>query len=134
MKTYVILNWKTGELMDWLFNAVSIEEAEIYDDSDYAQNEIDSKGEPFCKVIEVSEVEAELQKVNEYNNLGGVDLYSLEYGQRFKILQKGWEGMTFIFAPKKSQPSGDRIKLYGENGNDVSISGEMAATLKVEVI
>ncbi|HOR83044.1 MAG TPA: hypothetical protein PLF32_10380 [Bacteroidales bacterium] len=134
MKNYVILNWKSGELMDYSFNPVKVEEAEIYDDYDYAVNEIESRGEPFCKVIEVGELEAELKKTESYNQMGGVDLYSLKYGQKFKVLQKGWEGKTFVFQAQKSQPTQDRIKLYEESGNEISISGNTAAALKVEVI
>lgn len=134
MKEYVILNWKSGKLMDWSFNPVNFDEAEIYDDLDYAQNEIESRGEPFCKVIEVSELEAELKKTEAYNNMGGVSLYSLSYGQKFKVLQKGWEGKIFVFQAQKSQPTQDRIKLYEENGNEISISGATAHALKVEVI
>jgi hypothetical protein len=134
MKEYAILNWKTGQVLDYDFNPAKIEQAEIYDDLDYAQNEIESRGEPFCKVIEVSELEAELKKTKSYNEMGGVDLYSLKYGQKFKVLQKGWEGKTFVFQAQKSQPTQDRIKLYQENGSEISISGNIAAALKVEVI
>lgn len=134
MKNYVILNWKSGELMDYSFNAVKLEDAEIYDDYDYAVNEIESRGEPFCKVIDLSDLEIELQKTESYNQMGGVDLNSLKYGQKFKVLQKGWEGKTFVFQAQKSQPMQDRINLYQENGNEISISGNIAAALKVEVI
>jgi len=134
MKNYVILNWKSGEFMDYSFNPVKLEDAEIYDDYDYAVNEIESRGEPFCKVIDMADLETELQKTEAYNNLGGVSLYSLKYGQKFRVLQKGWEGKTFIFQAQKSQPTQDRIKLYEENGNEISISGNIAAALKVEVI
>ncbi len=137
MKNYVILNWKSGELMDYSFNPVKVEEAEIYDDYDYAVNEIESRGEPFCKVIDLDDLEAELQKTEVYNNLGGVDLYSLKYGQKFKVLQKGWEGKTFVFQPQEFQPKEDRIFLYekeNHGGNKISISGNIAAALKVEVI
>lgn len=137
MKNYVILNWKSGELMDWSFNPVKVEEAEIYDDYDYAVNEIESRGEPFCKVIDLDDLEAELQKTEVYNNLGGVSLYSLQYGQKFRVLQKGWEGKTFVFQPQEFQPKEDRIFLYekeNHGGNKVSISGNTAAALKVEVI
>lgn len=134
MKNYVILNWKTGELMDWSFNPVKKEEAEIYDDYDYAVNEIESRGEPFCKVIDLDDLDSELQKTEAYNNLGGVSLYSLKYGQKFRVLQKGWEGKTFIFQAQKEQPTQDRINLYQENGNEISISGNVAAALKVQLI
>lgn len=134
MKNYVILNWKSGELMDWSFNPVKVEEAEIYDDYDYAVNEIESRGEPFCKVIDLLDLETELQKTEAYNNLGGVSLYSLKYGQKFRVLQKGWEGKTFVFQAQKEQPKEDRIFLYDENGNKTSISGAIAHALKVEVI
>lgn len=137
MKNYVILNWKSGELMDWQFNSVKLEEAEIYDDYDFAVNEIESRGEPFCKVIDLADLDAELQKTEVYNEMGGIDLYSLKYGQKFKVLQKGWEGKTFVFQPQKFQPKGDRIFLYekeNHGGNKVSISGNTAAALKVEVI
>lgn len=134
MKNYVILNWKSGELMDWSFNPVKKEEAEIYDDYDYAVNEIESRGEPFCKVIDLADLDAELQKTEAYNDLDGVSLYSLKYGQKFKVLQKGWEGKTFIFQDQKEQPTQDRINLYQENGNEISISGNVAAALKVQLI
>ena len=134
MKNYVILNWKSGELMDWSFNSVKKEEAEIYDDYDYAVNEIESRGEPFCKVIDLADLDAELQKTEAYNEMGGVDLYSLKYGQKFKVLQKGWEGKTFVFQAQKEQPTQDRIKLHEEGGNEISISGATAHALKVEVI
>ena len=133
-ENYVILNWKSGELMDWSFNPVKLEEAEIYDDYDYAVNEIESRGEPFCKVIDLADLDSELQKTEAYNNLGGVSLYSLKYGQKFKVLQKGWEGKTFIFQAQKNQPTQDRIKLYKTDGGEIGISGNMAAALKVEVI
>ena len=134
MKNYVILNWKSGELMDWSFNPVKKEEAEIYDDYDYAVNEIESRGEPFCKVIDLADLDSELQKTEAYNEIGGVDLYSLKYGQKFKVLQKGWEGKTFIFQAQKKQPKEDIIKLYKTDGGEISISGNIAAALKVEVI
>ena len=134
MNNYVILNWKTAELMDWSFNPVKLEEAEIYDDYDYAVNEIESRGEPFCKVIDLADLDSELQKTEAYNNLGGVSLYSLKYGQKFRVLQKGWEGKTFIFQAQKNQPTQDRIKLYKTDGGEINISGNMAAALKVEVI
>jgi len=134
MKNYVILNWKSGELMDYSFNPVKLEDAEIYDDYDFAISEIESRGEPFCKVIDLDDLESELQKTEAYKNLGGVSLYSLKYGQKFKVLQKGWEGKTFIFQAQKEQPKGDRIFLYDENGNKTNISGATAHALKVEVI
>lgn len=134
MKKFVILNWKTGKTMDWSFNPVKVEEAEIYDDYDYAVAEIDSRGEPFCKVIDLADLDAELQRTEVYNNLGGVSLYSLKYGQKFKVLQKGWEGKTFIFQAQKKQPKEDRIFLYDIEGNKTNISGATAHTLKVEVI
>jgi hypothetical protein len=134
MKNYAILNWKTGELMDYSFKAVSVENVYVYEDADEAKMEIESRGEPFCKVIEVSELEAELHKTEAYNNLGGVSLYSLKYGQKFKVLQKGWEGKTFVFQAKKEQQKEDRIFLYDENGNKTGISGATAHALKVEVI
>lgn len=134
MKEYVILNWKSGKTLDYNFNPVTIENAEIYDDLEYAQNEIECRGEPFCKVIEVSELEHELQKTEDYNNMGGVDLHSLEYGQKYRVLQKGWEGKTFIYQAQKTQPTQDRIKLYKTDGGEISISGNIAAALKVEVI
>ena len=137
MKNYVILNWKTGELMDCSFNPVKIQDAEIYDDLDYAQNEIECRGEPFCKVIDVSDLESELQKTESYNNLGGVSLYSLKYGQKFRVLQKGWEGKTFVYQPQEFQPKQDRIFLYekeNHGGAKTNISGNIAAALKVEVI
>ena len=133
-KEYVVLNWKTGELMDWQFNAVSMDEAEVYDDFDFANSEIESRGEPFCKVVNLDNLQSELQKTEAYNSLGGVSLYSLKGGQKFIILQKGWEGKTFVFQAQKDQPTQDRIKLYQENGKEISIAGNIAAALKVEVI
>lgn len=137
MKTFVILNWKTGELMDWSFNPVKFDEAEIYDDLDYAQNEIESRGEPFCKVIDVADLENELQKTESYNNLGGVSLNSLKYGQKFRVLQKGWGGKTFVYQPQEFTPKEDRVNLYekeNHSGAITNISGNIAAALKVEVI
>jgi len=123
--------------MDSQFNAVNFDEAEIYDDLDYAQNEIESRGEPFCKVIEVSELESELNKTKSYNEMGGVDLHSLNYGQKFKVLQKGWVGKTFVYQAQEFQPKDDSIVLYekeNHNGSKLRISGNIAAALKVEVI
>ena len=134
MKNYVILNWKSGELMNYSFKAVSFQDAYIYDDADEAQMEIESRGEPFCKVIEVNELESELQKTDSYNSIGGISLYSLKYGQKFRVLQKGWEGKIFVFQAQKNQPTQDRINLYEENGNEISISGAIASALKVEVV
>jgi len=135
MKNYVILNWKTGKLMDYSFNPVMmLEEAEIYDDYDYAVNEIESRGEPFCKVIDVNELDPELQKTEAYNNLGGVSLYSLKDGQKYKVLQKGWEGKTFVFQAQKKQPKKDIIFLYDEIGNITNVSESIAHALKVEII
>ena len=137
MKDYVILNWKTGELMDSNFNPVNLEKAKIYDDLEYAINEIDCTGEPFCKVIEVSQLKEELQKTKKYNDLRGVDLFSLKYGQKFKILQEGWEGKTFVYQSQKTQPKSDRIWLYekeNHSGNKINISGNIACALKVQVI
>lgn len=134
MKEYVILNWKTGELMDWSFNPVKFDEAEIYDDYDYAVNEIESRGEPFCKVIDLADLKTELQKTEAYKKLGGVSLYSLNYGQKFRVLQKGWEEKTFIFKSQEAQQKEDRIFLYEENGNKINISGAIAHAIKVEVI
>jgi hypothetical protein len=131
---YVILNWKSAELMDWSFNPVKLEEAEIYDDYDFAVSEIESRGEPFVKVVDLADLDSELQKTEAYNNLGGVSLYSLKYGQKFKVLQEGWEGRTFVFQAQKEQPKGDRVFLYDENGNKTNISGSVAHALKVEVI
>ena len=133
-KEYVVLNWKSGKLMDWKFNEVSMEDAEKYDDFDFPNSEIESRGEPFCKVIDIAELQNELQKTEAYNNLGGVSLYSLKYGQKFKVLQNGWEGKTFVFQAQKEQSTQDRIFLYDVNGKEISISGNIASALKVEVI
>lgn len=137
MKNYVIYNWKSGKLMDYNFNAVSKENAEIYDDLDFALDEIDSRGEPFCKVIDIADLEIELQKSQAYKNLGGISFFSLKYGQKFRVLQKGWEGKTFVFQPQKFQPNRDIIILYekeNHEGAQRTISGNIAAALKVEVI
>jgi len=137
MKKYVIIDFRNGNLMDYSFNSVKIEDAEIYDDYDFAQNEIDCRCEPFCKVIEVSELPDELKKIYDLNKMGGVSLYSLKFGQKFRVLQKGWEGKTFVYQPQEFQPKGDRIFLYekeNHGGTKISISGNIAAALKVEVV
>lgn len=134
MKEYIIYNWKSGELMDWQLNAVNIDEVEIYDDYDYAKDEIESRGEPFCKVIELSELKSELEKTEAYNKLGGISLYSLKYGDKYKVLQKGWEDRgVFVFQPQKNNPAG-RINLYKIDGGEVNISEKIAHALKVEIV
>ena len=136
MKTYVVFNWKTINLLDWSFKPVGLDldKAEIYDNFRFAKNEIESRGEPFCKVINVNDLASELQKSKNYNDLGGVSLYSLKYGQKYRVLQKGWEGKIFINKPQGHESRNDRIYLYKEGGGKINISATIAHVLRVEII
>jgi len=138
MEKYAILNCKKEKLLDFYFEPVEkLEDAEIYDTKEDAQDELKAVEEPFCKIIKVSNIEKELQKARDYNNLGGMDLYSLKYGQKFKILQKGWEGRIFVWQKQEIEPVGGRIFLYEKEnwrGAKINMSEATAHTFRVEVV
>jgi len=141
MKSYVILNSQSEKFMTYDFKPVDLNEAEIYDDIKYAKKQIGNAGDDFCKVIDIEDAEIEIEKIKgakkELNDLGGINYSALKYGQKFKVLHKGWEGKTFTHQPEKGISRQNRVTLYEfENYEGVvtSISMQIARGLKVELI